>query len=53
MSAPEEKHAEVQRYLEPGIEEHHGIVPAWLKLVYLVMAIWMVWYLLKFWTNHG
>ncbi len=53
MSAPEDGHNDIQRYLVPGIEEHHGRVPGWLKVVYLVMAVWMVWYLVKFWTNQG
>jgi hypothetical protein len=40
-------------YKTSGIEERHGIIPAWLAVVYAVMLIWMVWYLIAFWTDKG
>jgi hypothetical protein len=43
----------ISRYEVSGIEERHGIVPAWLAVVYAVMLIWMVWYLIVFWTDKG
>jgi len=43
----------VNRYEASGIEERHGIVPKWLLVVYVVLAVWMVWYGLKFWTDQG
>jgi hypothetical protein len=51
---PESDHdAEINRYEFSGIEERHGIVPKWLAAVYIVMFIWMVFYLISFWTDHG
>ncbi|HEY2685961.1 MAG TPA: hypothetical protein VGI93_20800 [Steroidobacteraceae bacterium] len=44
---------EVTRYEGPGIEERHGIVPAWLVIVYVAMFVWMIWYTMKFWTDKG
>jgi hypothetical protein len=41
------------RYELSGIEERHGIVPAWLGIVYAVMLVWMVWYTIVFWSDKG
>lgn len=43
----------ITRYEGPGIEERHGKIPAWLMIVYIAMSLWMVWYILKFWTDKG
>jgi len=43
----------ITRYEGPGIEERHGIIPAWLAMVYLVMFVWMIWYTIVFWTDKG
>ena len=51
---PESDHdSEINRYEFSGIEERHGIVPKWLAAVYIVMFVWMVFYLVNFWTDHG
>ena len=38
---------------ERGEREKHGIIPAWLAVVYAVMLVWMVWYTITFWTDKG
>lgn len=40
---------EINRYEFSGIEERHGIVPAWLIAVFTVLGVWMVYYLVRFW----
>jgi hypothetical protein len=50
----EHGHSEsITRYKDPGIEERHGIIPAWLALVYVVMFVWMIWYTVVYWTDKG
>ncbi len=44
---------ETNRYEYSGIEERHGTVPLWLIAVYLSLAIWMVYYLVHYWTDKG
>jgi len=50
MNSSESEHGEINRYEASGIEERHGKVPAWLAAVIVVLAIWMVYYLIHFWT---
>ena len=45
--------SDVSRYESSGIEERHGIIPKWLAVVYAVMFVWMVFYLVRFWTDRG
>ena len=40
---------EINRYEHSGIEERHGTVPLWLKGVIVVMLVWMVVYLIRYW----
>jgi hypothetical protein len=51
----EEKHesSEISRYESAGIEERHGKIPKWLAVVYGGLLIWMVYYLVRFWTDKG
>ena len=44
---------EVSRYEFSGIEERHGKIPKWLACVYVALLIWMVYYLVRFWTDKG
>ncbi len=53
MSEPEKHSEAVSRYEVSGIEERHGIIPVWLAIVYAIMFIWMIWYLVAFWTDKG
>lgn len=45
--------SEINHYEFSGIDERHGKVPIWLRLVYGVMLVWMVYYLVRFWTEKG
>jgi hypothetical protein len=49
----EDHAAETSRYEFSGIEERHGTVPVWLAVVYAVMFVYMVYYLITFWTDKG
>ena len=51
MRPAESEHGgEIHRYEVSGIEERRGRVPAWLAAVIIVLAVWMVYYLVRFWT---
>jgi hypothetical protein len=52
MNEPEDP-AEVRRYEFSGIEERRGIVPRWLVVVSAVLFVWMIVYLIQFWTDRG
>jgi hypothetical protein len=49
----EEARSEISRYEFSGIEERHGRIPKWLAVVYAGLLIWMVYYLVRFWTDRG
>jgi len=44
---------EISHYKFSGIDERHGTIPKWLGFVYGAMLIWMVYYLIRFWTDKG
>ena len=44
---------EISHYEFSGIDERHGKIPAWLAIVYVALVIWMVYYLIRFWTENG
>jgi hypothetical protein len=44
---------EISRYEFSGIDERHGKIPKWLGFVYVSLLIWMVYYLVRFWTDKG
>lgn len=41
---------EIHQYQFSGIEERHGVVPAWLVVVIASLLVWMVYYLVRNWT---
>jgi hypothetical protein len=43
----------ITHYDFSGIDERHGRVPPWLAVVYVALVIWMVYYLVRFWTDKG
>jgi hypothetical protein len=47
------KKGEISHYEYSGIDERHGFVPKWLILVYGALLVWMVYYLVHYWTNQG
>lgn len=48
-----DEHSEISHYESSGIDERHGVIPKWLGVVYVVLLIWMVYYLIRFWTEKG
>lgn len=53
MTEDPKKPPEVQRFEFSGIEQRRGMVPKWLVAVYAALFIWMIWYLVQFWTERG
>jgi hypothetical protein len=49
----EAESGEISHYEFSGIDERHGAIPKWLAVVYLALLIWMVYYLVRFWTDKG
>jgi hypothetical protein len=47
----EDEHPEISHYEFSGIDERHGVIPKWLGAVYVILLIWMVYYLIRFWTD--
>jgi len=45
-----EGHEDIHTYEYSGIEERHGRVPAWLLVVIVSLLIWMVYYLVRYWS---
>jgi hypothetical protein len=39
----------INTYVTSGISERHGSVPRWLVGVILALAVWMVYYLVRYW----
>lgn len=37
----------------PDVESFEGIVPAWLMVVYIVLSLWGIYYLIKYWDGSG
>ena len=44
---------EKKRYEHADIEEQKGIIPVWLLIVYSVLALWGIYYLIRFWGGLG
>ena len=49
----EDEPPEISHYEFSGIDERHGVIPKWLGAVYVILLIWMVYYLIRFWTDKG
>lgn len=41
---------EIFVYKDSGIQERHGYIPFWLILVVVIMTVWGIYYLMKYWT---
>jgi hypothetical protein len=52
---PEAPHAdpEIEEFARGEIRSYHGRVNGWLLAVYAVLAVWGVYYLVKFWGGLG
>ena len=47
------KYGEVTPYAQGEIHVYRGIVNKWLLVVYAFLAVWGVYYLVKFWGGLG
>ena len=47
------RYGEVEEYAGGEIHAYHGIVNRWLLVVYLVLAVFGVYYLFKHWGGLG
>lgn len=44
---------EVHEYAGGEIRSHHGIVNRWLLAVYAILALWGLYYLVRYWGGLG
>ena len=42
---------DVYSYQHAGIQERHGAVPLWLKLVVAGLLIWGAYYMIQYWST--
>src|SRR3989442_10007282 len=42
---------EVYLYADAGIQERHGAIPMWLKIVVTGLLLWGVYYLIQYWST--
>jgi hypothetical protein len=47
------RYGEVESFAQGEVKSYHGIVNVWLLLVYATLAVWGVYYLVKYWGSLG
>jgi hypothetical protein len=47
----EAEKGEVYVYRDSGIQERHGAIPLWLKLVAIGLLVWGVYYTIRYWNT--
>ena len=47
------RYGEVEEYAQGEIRSYHGIVNKWLLVVYAILAVWGIYYLIKYWGGLG
>jgi hypothetical protein len=47
------RYGEVEEYAQGEIRSYHGIVNRWLLVVYAILAVWGIYYLIKYWGGLG
>ena len=47
------KYGDVEQYAQGEIRTYRGVVNTWLLVVYAILAVWGVYYLIKFWGGLG
>lgn len=50
---PEVKYGPTETFAGGEIRSYHGIVNKWLLVVYVILAVWGVYYLFKYWGGLG
>lgn len=51
MSAPDPERDRLEEYAGGELQVRRGIVNRWLLAVYAVLAVWGIYYLLRYWTG--
>jgi len=46
----DQPHEEIYLYQNSGIQERHGTVPLWLKLVSVGLLAWAIYYTIQYWN---
>lgn len=46
-------HSDVEDYAGGYIQAHHGTIPAWLMLVYLILFVFALFYMVFYWGGLG
>jgi hypothetical protein len=46
-------HSDLEDYAGGYIQAHHGTIPAWLLLVYLILFIFALFYMVFYWGGLG
>jgi len=50
---PEGQHSDLEDYAGGYIQAHHGTIPGWLLLVYLVLFVFAMFYMVVYWGGLG
>ncbi len=53
MTVSEQEKPELERHETSGIETYQRKINLWLKVVYVLVAVWAVWYLIANWGGLG
>jgi len=46
-------HSDLEDYAGGYIQAHHGAIPAWLLLVYLILFVFALFYMVLYWGGLG
>lgn len=50
---PDPRRGEIREYAQGEIRSYRGIVNTWLLFVYAALALWSVYYLVRYWGGLG
>lgn len=50
---PDGQHDDLEDYAGGYIQAHHGTIPGWLLLVYLILFVFAFFYMVVYWGGLG
>ena len=53
VAAHARRRGHIESFAGGEVRSYHGLVNRWLLLVYAVLAVWGVYYLVRFWGGLG
>jgi hypothetical protein len=53
MTTPDDDRGPVHRFADGEIQSYVGRVNGWLIVVYVILALWAVYYLVAYWGGLG